>query len=543
MSEETTTPQENDTPSGGRGQQASLLRNFVSYAGMAIIAASLTSIGLLIMLELTSGADNPYTVLVTYILLPSVLVFGIFVALVGVLIERHRRRKDPEAHIARYPILDLNDPSRRRTLLVFLCLTFVFLFISAFGSYRAFEYTESVSFCGQQCHTVMKPEFVAYNASPHARVTCVQCHVGHGAEWYVRSKLNGMHQLYAVTFQTYKKPIETPLHNMRPADETCAKCHWPEKFHGEQLKAFNHFGFDEKNSLNQTRLLLKTGGGSSEQGPTGGIHWHMNVGNEITYIANDEKRQDIPWVRLKDRDGNVTEYVVKNASFTPQQIDQAPIKRRMDCIDCHNRPTHIYLSPNQAVDRSLSAGRLDVNLPFIKAKAVEVLSGAYETNEQAVAAIASGLNDYYRTSHAQLYSANPQAVSGAVAEVQQIYQTYFFPEMKTNWSSHINNIGHFNAQGCFRCHDGQHFSKEGKTIRNDCSICHTTIDQTFAGKTIQPAGGAFQHPVNLGDKNTWQCAACHKGDQSFKHPLNLGDISQFQCSECHTGGNYEKVKF
>ena len=134
-------------------------------------------------------------------------------------------------------------------------------------------------------------------------------------------------------------------------------------------------------------------------------------------------------------------------------------------------------------------------------------------------------------------------MSGAVAEVQQIYQTYFFPEMKTNWSSHINNIGHFNAQGCFRCHDGQHFSKEGKTIRNDCSICHTTIDQTFAGKTIQPAGGAFEHPVNLGDKNTWQCAACHKGDQSFKHPLNLGDISQFQCSECHTGGNYEKVKF
>jgi len=291
-------------------KQPSLLRNWLSFIGLAIVVASLTSIGLLVLIELSSGDDNPYTVLVTYILLPSVLGFGIALVLLGMLIERRRRRRDPDAHIAQYPVLDLNDPTRRRRVLLLLGLSFIFLFLSAFGSYRAYEYTESVAFCGQQCHAVMKPEFVAYNASPHARVRCVECHVGGGPERYVRSKFNGMHQLWAVTFNTYNRPIQTPLHNLRPADETCAKCHWPEKFFGEQMKVFNHFGYDETNSLNQTRMLIKTGGGSPSAGEVGGIHWHMNVANEITYIAADERRQDIPWVRLKDRDGKITEHPV-----------------------------------------------------------------------------------------------------------------------------------------------------------------------------------------------------------------------------------------
>src|SRR5688500_6045726 len=477
MSENTEPTAEREEPqSTAERKFPSLVRNYLSFLGVAIVAACLTSIGLLILIELSSGSDNPYTVLVTYILLPSVMVFGIILILAGMLLERRRRRKNPDAHLPAYPIIDLNDPARRRTALVFLCLSFIFLFISAFGSYRAFEYTESTAFCGQQCHAVMKPEFVAYNASSHARVTCVQCLVGHGAEWYVRSKLNGMHQLYAVTFRTYDKPIKTPLHNMRPADETCAKCHWPEKFLGDKLRVFNHFGFDGNSSLNQTRMLLKVGGGDSKTGQFGGIHWHMNVANEITYVATDEKRQNIPWVRMKDPQGNITEYMAKEGAITQQQIDTLP-SRRMDCIDCHNRPAHNYLSPNEAVDKSLTAGRLDIGLPFIKAKAVEVLSGEYQTNDEAVAAIASRLTEHYRTNHPDVYGERRDSVDKAVAELQQIYQTYFFPEMKTNWSSHINNIGHYNAQGCFRCHDGQHFSREGKVIRNDCSICLTTLDR------------------------------------------------------------------
>lgn len=519
----------------------SSFRNFISFAGFAIVTASLTSILLLFLIEIFGTSDNPYTVLVTYILLPGVMIAGFALAAIGALFERRRRRRSPDAAIAAYPIIDLNDPARRRSLLVFIAGTFFFLFISAFGSYRAFEYTESVSFCGQQCHTVMRPEFISFQAAPHSSIKCVDCHVGGGPEWYVRSKLNGMRQLYAVAFDTYHRPIRSPVHNMRKANETCAKCHRPEHYYGEQLKVFEHFGYDEVNSLRQIRMLIKTGGGRPDSGPAGGIHWHMNLENEITYLAADEKRQVIPWVRLKNSSGEITDYLSRDASFTEEQIELAE-KRRMDCIDCHNRPTHQYLSPNQAVDQALSAARLDRTLPFIKLKAVEVLARDYGTTEEAIASIRTDIASYYRLTYPEVYAVKRISVEQAVEEVAKIYQTYFFPEMKTNWSSHIDNIGHFNAQGCFRCHDGQHVSREGKVIRNDCAICHTTLDQTFAGVTFIPPDGRFKHPVELGDRNTWQCAACHQGDRAFQHPLNLGDISRFQCAECHTGQNYKSVR-
>lgn len=519
----------------------SLWKNYISLAGISITLASLASILLLILIELTSSTEKPYLGILTFVILPAGLILGFAVILLGMVVERWRRKKLSPEQIAAYPMLDLSGPRRRRIFLIFVFLSVLFLFITAFGSYRAYEHTESVTFCGQTCHTVMKPEFVAFNASPHARIHCVDCHVGSGAEYYVRSKFNGVRQLYKVATETYDRPIQTPVRNMRPANDTCQKCHWSEKFYGDQIKVFNHYGYDKDNSLNQTRMLIKVGGGSPGGGQVGGIHWHMNVANEITYIATDEKRQNIPWVRFKDMNGGVVEYAVKDAPLSPQQIEQAA-KKKMDCIDCHNRPTHIYLSPNKAVDQSFDAGKLNAALPFLKMKAVEVLSKPYNTNEEAVSTIAADVDEYYRTNYPDVYSTKKDLVDGAVKELQRIYQTYFFPEMKTDWSTHTNNIGHFNGQGCFRCHDGQHFSPEGKVIRNECNVCHTTMDQTFKGKTVVSPEGLFQHPVNLGDRGNWLCATCHKGDRSFKHPLNLGDLSKFQCVECHKGDSL-KMKF
>lgn len=519
---------------GTRAQFPSLLRNYISFVGIAVAAASFTSFVLLFMIELTGETDNPYTDLVTFIFVPSVLVFGLFLVALGALIERRRRRNKTPDQIAPFPVIDLNDPKRRRTLIVFVCLSFAFLFLSAFGSYRAFEYTESVVFCGQACHTVMEPEFVTYQASPHASVACVECHVGSGADAYVQAKLSGMRQLYGVVTGHYNRPIQTPIHNMRSATETCQKCHWSEKYHGDVLKIFNHYAYDEANTLNQTRMVLKVGGGNPSTGPVGGIHWHMNLSNEITFVYSDERRQVIPWVRFKDQDGKVTEY--RTAAFTASQaeIDKMP-QRKMDCIDCHSRPAHDYLSPARAVDVAFDAGKLDQSIPFLKARAVDALAKEYETKDEALAAIARDINQYYQTTHPEVIASKGPAVAAAVAEVQRLYQTYFFPEMKTDWRAHINNIGHFNAQGCFRCHDGQHFSKEGKPIRNDCAVCHTTLSQTYAGRTFVPENGVFKHPVELGTMNTYQCAACHRGDKAFVHPLNLGDISRFQCAECHKG--------
>ncbi len=544
VSEETEKPGGEETGENPREDTAkpvkvpSLYHNYISLVGTVIAVTSLISIVFLFVLEMTGSSDQPYLGILIYIMLPGVMLFGLFVVLVGMLWERHRRRKLTPEQIAAYPILDLNGPRRRRMFMTFMVCSFIFLFISAFGSYRAFEFSESVEFCGQLCHTVMKPEFTAYKASPHSQIRCVECHVGGGAESYVRAKMGGVRQLYRLATGTYSTPIKTPVDTMRAANETCGKCHWSEKFYGEQLRVFNHYDFDEKNSLNQTRLLVKVGGGNPKTGQASGIHWHMNLGNEITFISTDERRQDVSWVRMKDAAGKVIDYTLKGVKLSDEEIEKSP-KRKMDCIDCHNRPTHIYLSPNKAVDRSLDAKIIDLELPFVKMKAVEVLAQNYATTDEALNAIAVNFDAYYKTTYPEIYASKKKSIDAAVQELQRIYSTYFFPEMKTSWESQINNIGHFNAQGCFRCHDGQHFSQEGKPIRNDCNICHTTLDQTFGGKTITSADGAFQHPVNLGDRNTFQCAVCHKGDRSFKHPLNLGDISRFECADCHKGQTYK----
>jgi hypothetical protein len=512
-------------------KRPSLFRNYISFFGAAIVLASLASVALLFFIEITSAVENPYVGILTYIIGPSILMFGLFVVVVGMIWERRRRRRKAPDSIMAYPKLDLNDPHARRSFLAFLVVTFVFISASAFGSYRAFEYTESVTFCGQTCHTVMKPEFTAYQAGAHARVRCVDCHVGSGAGWYARSKISGAYQLYSVTFNKYSRPINTPVHNLRPAQETCEQCHWPEKFFGAQLRVFNRYGYDEQNTLRQRRMLINVGGGSPANGLVTGIHWHMNIANEITYIATDEHRQIIPWVQIKDRQGNITQYYDRTRPLSTEQI-AAATKRRMDCVDCHNRPAHAYLPPDVAVDQSFVSGRLDPSLPFLKRKAVEVLSGSYETTPQALSSIDAKLNEFYQANYKDAYAQKQPAIKGAVTELQRVFQTYFFPEMKTDWQTHPNNIGHLYFSGCFRCHDGEHVSDSGKVITNDCNVCHTMIyDSLNLAASVKT--GPFQHPVDLGALAEHKCEYCHKANKPFEHPVNLGDISMFQCVECH----------
>ena len=509
----------------------SLFRNYISFVGAAITAAALVSVVLLFLVEITSKAENPYLGILTYIIFPAILVFGLLVMVLGVLIERRRRHKGTPSEITAYPRLDLNDSRARRAFFVFLFITFLFISASAFGSYKAYEYTESVSFCGETCHSVMKPEHVAYQAGSHARVGCVGCHVGPGAGWYVRSKLSGAYQLYSVTFNKYSRPISTPVHNLRPAQETCEQCHWPEKFFGAQLKVFNHYAYDEKNSLRQTRMLINVGGGSPTTGVVAGIHWHMNIANTVEYISIDDHRQQIPWVQIKDGKGNVTEYFDRVRPPTPEQIATSS-RRRMDCVDCHNRPAHVYLPPDVAIDQAFAGGRLDPALPYLKRESIGLITKSYSTEAEALRSISSGLTQFYSTNYSNIYREKTDAIKAASTEVQRIFKTYFFPEMKTNWETHPNNIGHLYFSGCFRCHDGEHVSKDGKVIRNDCNICHTVIYDS-ANPAASVKLGSYVHPVDLGGLADRKCETCHKADKPFKHPVNLGDISMFQCVECH----------
>jgi len=279
-------------------------------------------------------------------------------------------------------------------------------------------------------------------------------------------------------------------------------------------------------------MLIEVGGGSPAAGPVRGIHWHMNIANEVTYISIDDHRQVIPWVQIKDKQGNVTEYFDRTRPLAPDQIANSN-RRKMDCVDCHNRPAHVYLPPDLAVDQGFVAARLDPSLPYLKKQAVEVLSKSYETTPQAVSAIATTLNDFYRTNYPDAYAQQRPSIDSAVKEVQRIFQTYFFPEMKTDWQTHPNNIGHLYFSGCFRCHDGEHVSKTGKVIRNDCNVCHTMLYDSARPPELNAKTGPFVHPVDLGALAEHKCDYCHKANKPFQHPVNLGDISMFQCVECH----------
>jgi hypothetical protein len=268
-----------------------------------------------------------------------------------------------------------------------------------------------------------------------------------------------------------------------------------------------HYLADEQNTPWTIRLLMKIGGGDPSQGPTGGIHWHMNVSNKIEYIATDPERQVIPWVRITAPDGKVTIYQSKDNPLSADQVAKnAP--RRMDCIDCHNRPSHIYRAPSRLVNLEMSTGRIKTSLPFIKKNAVDILTAEYKTTPEAMKKIEASMREMYKD------FGDKKLVQETTKQIQKIYSQNFFPEMKVNWKVYPNNIGHTLFPGCYRCHDGQHVSSDGQVISHDCRSCHTIIAQGNGEKlkSIAPEGLEFEHPVDIGD--VWKemnCAECHTG--------------------------------
>jgi nitrate/TMAO reductase-like tetraheme cytochrome c subunit len=478
-------------------RRSSIFRNWMSLMGLVVVVGSLFSFLLLLLLDALAHLANPYIGILTFLVAPSFLVMGLILALLGAFL-RHRQIVKTSGPLP--PIrIDLTRPRDRRLFGFFLAGSVLFLLISAIGSYQTYHFTESVQFCGQACHGVMKPELVTYLHSPHARVACAECHIGKGAAWYVRSKLSGTYQVYATIAAKYPRPIPTPVKNLRPAQETCEECHWPRKFVGNLEHSFTSFLGDETNTPFTVRMLLNVGGADPTHGPVGGIHWHMNVANKIEYLATDEARQKIPWVRMTDEQGVVTEFRLPKFTNT---VSEAEV-RRMDCMDCHNRPAHRYQSPNSAVNLALELRRMDRSLPYIKTNAVFVLTRPYTNDTQALEGIATLL--------AQRYPDTP-SLRQAITSVQQIYKDNFFPQMKASWQVYPDNIGHKDWPGCFRCHDGLHKTPDGKRAikANDCNACHTILAQGRGAELEQltPKGQKFRHP---GDEVDGACNDCHSG--------------------------------
>lgn len=490
----------------------SLARNLISSIGLMIAILALVNIAFLVFMDVGAKHSNPYVGIFAYIVIPGVMCGGLALFFLGMLVERRRRRLHKPEEIPQYPDINLNNPRTRHVVELSIIGISVFVLISVVGSYKAYHYTETDEFCGTTCHQLMHPEFTAYKASPHARVGCVNCHIGSGATWYVKSKLSGAYQVYATIVKNYPRPIPTPVENLRPAQETCEQCHWPEKFWGAQLKVFNHFGYDETNTPRETRLLIKTGGGKPTEGMAAGIHFHMNIESEVTYSASDRRRQTIEWIKVRNRGtGKVTEYRFKGSKISDAEVAKLP-QRRMDCVNCHNRPTHIYTPPDLAVDRALLAHDIPRDLPYVKAQAVAALTKDYASTPEALDGIRKDIDTYYSTTYPDVYSKRKKDVDATVAQLHRIFQTIRFPEMKVDWRAHTNNIGHFYYPGCFRCHDDNHVSSDGKVISKECNICHEVLGQKEGGVAMAaPSDVAFQHPVDLGDLRSVECAECHTG--------------------------------
>jgi hypothetical protein len=257
-------------------------------------------------------------------------------------------------------------------------------------------------------------------------------------------------------------------------------------------------------------MLIKTGGGSPTSALSEGIHWHMNIANKVTFAYSDDHRQVIPWVKMEDREGHVTIYKSKAGDLSDAQIAKLPT-HRMDCIDCHSRPSHVYVPPDKSVDDALLGGKIDPTLPSIKSVAVQALTKEYKTTPEALQGIARDIDDFYKAKP-EIYNQRKAAVSQAVSATQDIFSKTIFPEMKVDWRTHPNNIGHFYYPGCFRCHDGDHVSADGKTVRKDCEICHAVLEQQEgASNPVKMAGAGFKHPVDIGDMKAVTCTDCHTG--------------------------------
>jgi nitrate/TMAO reductase-like tetraheme cytochrome c subunit len=450
-----------------------LSNNWISLAGVIIVTTATVFWLFLLPITLRGETENPYVGILAFLTIPAPFFGGLFLIPLGIWLKR-RREGRAGIYPPDFPALTWANSELRRLVYFVSATTVINIVIASQLTYGAVNYMDSPTFCGQTCHTVMQPEFVAYQNSPHSRVECVRCHIGPGAGWFVKSKLSGVGQVLAVTFHTYPTPIPTPVRNLRPARETCEACHWPQKYGEDRVRVISKFGDDEANSLTKTVLLMKIGGGNHGIG----IHGtHLGPGVIIRYAATDEKRQNIPWVEY-NAPGRKTLYV------TADNKSNGDGAREMDCMDCHNRPAHSYDLPESGVDKAMTAGLISSTLPFAKKKAVEIIKANYLSRDEAAQKIPAAFAKYYQDSYPAIWQQRQKEVTDSAAQVLEVWNRNIFPEMKVTWGSYPINIGHNDFPGCFRCHDGGHNSSDGKSISQDCNACHNLLAMEEANPKV-----------------------------------------------------------
>ncbi len=446
-----------------------LARNAITIAGTSLTTLSAFFVALLLFLGLFGIANAPYVGLITFLMLPGFFVLGLLLIPIGLIYDRIWGAKRREAGADPYTfVIDLKRPQVRRAVVLIATFSLLNLFVLSAVTYEGVVYMESNQFCGAACHSVMHPEFIGYDHSPHAEVRCVECHIGSGAQSYVEAKLSGVRQVVSLMTNSYARPIPTPVHNFRPAREICGECHAGEQSTGDKLKLITKYAEDDDNTELTTAMLLHLG----DQGQ--GIHgYHNDPDRDIRFLATDESREEIALVRVREADGTVTNYAADGFEGDPEAVADAAM-RRMDCIDCHNRPAHTFEMPGPAIDAALHAGRIDTGLPGIKSAGLEALNAAATADDPA-GLIATQLQQYYADNPPAAIENADGAVNTAIAELQAIFSQNVFPSMKIEWGTYPVHDSHIDSPGCFRCHDDAHTSPAGNAIRQDCAMCHDVL--------------------------------------------------------------------
>jgi len=444
-----------------------VLRNPISGIGIALTTASAFTFLFLVAIETLGLLKSPYAGIIVFLMVPAFFTLGLVLMPIGAWWERRRKRGGIETPA--WPTLDLGDPALRRMLVFISVATAVNLGILSMASYGAVEYSESRQFCGQVCHAVMEPESVSHQNGAHSRVLCVACHVGPGAGGFVAAKMKGASRLALVVSGAHSRPIQIHGENLPDVATSCEQCHWPDRFVGDRVRIFYEHADDEANTQSRTTVRIHVGGPVSGTSVGAGIHWHMNRANVVEYVAVDDTRNEIPYVRVETPDGNIREYFAKGV--TEANLTDKP-RRRMDCLDCHSRPAHPFGStPERAVDAALGEGLISTKVPFIRREAVRALRAEYPTRDVALTRIDQVIREAVGTRQSQTFE--EADLRQAVAVTQAIYRSSVFPSMKVGWGTYATQLGHTISTGCFRCHDEEHVARDGRTISQDCELCHT----------------------------------------------------------------------
>ena len=439
-----------------------LTSHWLSMVGVTLVTLAGFSWLFLLPSTLRGRAENPYIGLLTAIAIPAVFFAGLILIPIGIALGRKRVE-------GAFASAETRSRDWRRTLVFFAVMTFANMLIGSQLSYRAVRHMDTVEFCGQTCH-VMKPEFTAHLAPSHQSVSCAECHIAPGATGWIKAKMAGTAQLEAVAFNSFPRPIESALENNKlvASAQTCENCHARQKPLGSRLKVMPKFKDDEKNTRTDTVLMMLVGGSTS-----GGIHGaHLGPGVHIRYASQDKKRETLPWVEYSKDGGETRSYFAKDA--TAESVKSLPVYE-MQCADCHNRAAHSFQLAERALDESLGQGKMALDLPFLKKTGLELLKGAYASDDEAAQKIASGLSAFYQQKYPAMVAARTSDIQNAAGELAAIYQRNVFPDLKVTWGTYPNNLGHTDATGCFRCHDDNHATGEKKTITQDCGACHQVV--------------------------------------------------------------------